>query len=867
MVRCGLRVGAAAFALGVALAGPLPAGYAVADDSEQDAAAASQDSGGARGGAVREGRTSGQVRPDRVARGVPDPTARGAADPPARGAAAVRPAAAPAAQARGDEEPVLESAPRQRPGARADPVDVPDAGADGDPLPVPAPQSVEPIPAMPVAGVGRFGATAADVKQPVAGSIAGLIAGLNAGVVGFFDSVSRLLSSLPSGLLGDFLSGALLLVRRTLFDQAPTADPVQMTTNSLGQIQGDLGARDPEGDPVRFEVVEAARFGTVEISEDGQYAYTPGPDFLGEDSFIVEVTDTNGGFNLLGQAEGRSSYIEVRLPDQASPFDAGSTDDVVLSLYGVPVQLRIERTIGGYRGTVSLEIPGDTPLSWLDEDGRDGTVSAQEVAGNWSSIQDAGNVRLAVDFVDGDGVAQMAVLNSVTGSYDAGRYVLTGDLAPAARDGAGIDSYYDVLGPVYKPRIEAFLAEVLADPGSVYERSVAEANLFLDTWSIGDWRQEVAESDLGIPEDEILRLIGSPAASSTSVVQYDQLLNKDVGGTRALGRLKGAIDHALRGGEPGWAGDTIFSDPGLRPPLCNGYGECNAYVYPFNVSKSDGGLYSILSKSLSLGSDGQSVNFSLDFGPAIYGYAAVPKGVVAMTDLSQYSLGFFASLVSGPSVTLKLGNGNGKFTLAERELFAAEKYYPTIYGTFSIGGDLTAALNAEVKLQPGFTKDSLKASLYVKAGGLFLFNVDKFPTSGQSVPQFVFSSGYFLDPDYTDFKAITDVVFSPTLTPSVKASWGLFTPKDTPVIKRTEAFSLTLGYSNPVSANLKIAANTSPSLTIGTEGDLTFTASVFKEIVDDGIAKIPGLGSVKGKTTYTFEKEIFSVTSKELLAV
>ena len=701
--------------------------------------------------------------------------------------------------------------------------------------------------------------------QPTAADVAQSVAGLNAAVVGFFDSVSRLLSSLPANPLGDFVSGALQLIRRALFDQAPTADPVQMVTNSLGQILGDLGASDPEGDALTFEVVQAARFGTVEIGDDGQYTFTPGPDFLGEDSFIVEVVDADGGFNLFNPADSRSTLIEVRLPDQSSPLNAGNTDDVVLSLYGAPAQLRIEQQDGGYRGTVSLEIPGDTPLTWLDEDGRDGTVSVQTLARNWSGIQDAGKVRLAVDFLNGDGLARMAVFDSVSGSYDAGRYVLTGELLTAGRDGAGIDSYYDVLGPVYKPRIDAFQAEFLANPGPVYELSAAGANLFLDTWSVRDWREELADSDLGIPEDEIFSLLDSSAAGATSVIQYDQLLSKDAGGSRARGRLQGAIDYALRGGEPGGPGDTIFSDPGLRPPLCNGYGECNAYVYPFNVSKSGGGLYSILSKSLSLGSDGQALDLSLDFGPAIYGYAAVPKGAVAMTDLSQYSLGFFASLVSGPSVTLKLGKGNGKFTLAERELFSVESYYPTPYGTFSIGGDLTAALNAEVKLQPGFTKDALKASLYVKAGGAFVFNVDKFPTAGQNVPQFVFSSGYFLDPDYKDFKSITEVTLSPTLTPSIKASWGLFTPKDTPVIKRTEAFSLNLGYSNPVSADLKFAANASPSLTMGTEGDLKFSASVFREIVDDGIAKIPGLGSVKGKTTYTYEKEIFSVRSENIL--
>jgi hypothetical protein len=692
------------------------------------------------------------------------------------------------------------------------------------------------------------------------------IAALNTTVVDFFDSISELLSSLPTGPVADLLSGALLLVRRSLFDQAPTGDPVQLFTNSLGQIEGDLGARDPEDDPLTFEDVGSPAFGAVEVGDGGSYVYTPGSDFNGFDSFTVRVTDGNGGFNLLDPFGDRSTDIEVRLPDNVSPFDPGNVDDVILTLNGVSAQLRLEKHNGVYRGTVSLEIPDQSRLTWLDEDGRTGIVSALDVAKNWGAIEDAGNVRLTIDFVSADGVEQMAVLDSVQSSYDAGRYVFSGALVSDTRDSAGVDSYYDVLGPVYKPQINAFLAEALVASESLYEQSVTSADLSLDTWSVRDWRVELADSDLGLSTDEIFGSVAAAASRSVKPIENGQLLNQDV--PQARDRLRGAINHALSGGKPGWVGDPIFNVTQYRPPLCNGFNECNAYVYQYNLSKSDGGLYSILSKSVGLGSEGQSVDFSLDFGPAIYGYAAVPKGALAMTDLSKYSLGFFVSLVAGPSVTLNLGEGDGEFTLAETQVFGAEKFYPTQVGTFAISGDLTAALNAQVDLKEDFTKDKLKASLYVKAGGAYFFGVDAFPPPPgyKGVPQFVYSSGYLIEPDYEDFKAITGVTFNPTLTPSIAASWGLFTPSATPVIGRTEAFSLNLGYSNPISADLTFAANRNPSLTIGTSGTIAFTASVFKEIVDDGIAQIPFLGDVAGSTTYEYEKEIFNYQSGNLLA-
>ena len=900
MMRRSARMGAATFALGLSLAGPQAQGVAWAEAGGEDSASVSA---GPEAGGSDSAQSRTPARESRAGRmsqraprdGAPFGKVSGGA---VRVGGARQSTAVPATASSTEAQAWLEQIPSEgrvsadaqggdvagKPAEAAPPTESsPPASRDSDRQPAPFERHVPDIPidlvsAYPVAPDSSAPVALTNSRNAVARAQSGIsavcgtcsppemartIAGLNTAVVGFFDAMSRLLSSLPANPVADLLSGALLLVRRSLFDQAPTGDPLQLFTNSLGQIEGDLGARDPEDDPLTFKVVESPAFGAVEVGDDGFYVYTPGSDFAGFDSFTVRVADANGGFNLFDPFGDRSAYIEVRLPDNVSPFDPGNADDVILSLNGVSAQLRLERHNGAYRGTVSLEIPDHNPLTWLDEDGRNGTISALDVANNWGAIQDAGNVRLAIDFITADGVEQMAVLDSVQGSYDAGRYVFSGALVSDTRDGAGVDSYYDVLGPVYKPQINAFLAEVLAASDSLYEQSITGANLSLDTWSVKDWRQELADSDLGLSQDEIFELVGASAARST--IEYGQLLNQEDGGTKARDRLKGAINHALTGGKPGWSGDPIFNDPNLRPPLCNGSGECNAYVYMYNLSKSDGGLYSILSKSVSLGSKEQSVDFSLDFGPAIYGYAAVPKGVKAMTDLSKYSLGFFVSLVAGPSVTLKLGEGDGKFTLAETQLFGAEKFYPTEVGTFSISGDLKAALNAQVDMQKDFTKDELKASLYVKAGGAYVFNVNKFPTADQSVPQFVFSSGYLIDPDYQDFKAITGVSFSPTLTPSITASWGLFTPKDTPVISRTEAFSLNLGYSNPISADLRFAANINPSLTIGTRGELTFTASVFKEIVDDGIAKIPFLGSAKGLTTYEYKKQIFDYRSGNLL--
>lgn len=94
------------------------------------------------------------------------------------------------------------------------------------------------------------------------------------------------------------IEGVALLVRRTLFNEAPTVSPVQLTGLSDGPISGTLGAVDPEGDRLVYRIIGAPRYGTAMVGSDGGYTYTPGPDFAGTDSFSVAVDDAGLQINL-----------------------------------------------------------------------------------------------------------------------------------------------------------------------------------------------------------------------------------------------------------------------------------------------------------------------------------------------------------------------------------------------------------------------------------------------------------------------------------------------------------------------------------------------------------------------------------------
>jgi hypothetical protein len=136
---------------------------------------------------------------------------------------------------------------------------------------------------------------------------------LNTAITNLFDSTAMWLSDLPASPARDLISGALLLVRRTLFNQLPTAVPRRYLETSTGQYVGTVGAVDPEGDALIYSLAQAPQYGTVQIAADGIYTYTPGVDFAGIDKFTVAVT--NPGFNLLQPFASRQSLVPVGVPN------------------------------------------------------------------------------------------------------------------------------------------------------------------------------------------------------------------------------------------------------------------------------------------------------------------------------------------------------------------------------------------------------------------------------------------------------------------------------------------------------------------------------------------------------------------------
>jgi hypothetical protein len=129
------------------------------------------------------------------------------------------------------------------------------------------------------------------------------------GIVGF-------LNGIVTNLLNPFLAPApstpepatpviwavLGWVRRQLFNQSPTITYNPSTSVQTGQtVTGNIGATDPEGDALTYNVTKAPEHGTLTIDQaTGNFTYTPNEidyDSAQLDSFTISVTD--GKFNLL----------------------------------------------------------------------------------------------------------------------------------------------------------------------------------------------------------------------------------------------------------------------------------------------------------------------------------------------------------------------------------------------------------------------------------------------------------------------------------------------------------------------------------------------------------------------------------------
>lgn len=138
--------------------------------------------------------------------------------------------------------------------------------------------------------------------------------------------VGGLVSSVVSAVLSPFAAGApsapvdppslwtlLAWVRRELFNGTPRINPV-INPQANGLITGNIGATDPDGDPLTYTVIgRPHNGGTLEVDQDGNFTYRPMNAMAavgGTDSFTVVVSDESAGLHVHGPL-GLAKFVPI----------------------------------------------------------------------------------------------------------------------------------------------------------------------------------------------------------------------------------------------------------------------------------------------------------------------------------------------------------------------------------------------------------------------------------------------------------------------------------------------------------------------------------------------------------------------------
>lgn len=299
--RAGVRIGAAAFVVGLSLVGPQAVGIAAADGSDQDSGSVS--AGPAKSGTASTGHSARSARP----RSAAEPGSASAAGSVTTSAARTAATTTVSTRAVTGRLPATGHA-RRVPATEAA---VSDSGPSSTGIDVPSTASADT--ATTVVTVSTTPAASAVAATP--DDISALrVPSASASASSITDVITSLLNSVSS-----LFEGIGLLVRRTFFNQAPTVAPVQTTGQTGGIISGSLNAVDPEGDSIVYAVTQTPHYGSVTVDSAGNYVYTPASGFDGVDAFTLSATDTGLHFNLLDplRAASTGALVSVTQNDTA----------------------------------------------------------------------------------------------------------------------------------------------------------------------------------------------------------------------------------------------------------------------------------------------------------------------------------------------------------------------------------------------------------------------------------------------------------------------------------------------------------------------------------------------------------------------
>ncbi|BAN50029.1 retention module-containing protein [Metapseudomonas resinovorans] len=200
-------------------------------------------------------------------------------------------------------------------------------------------------------------------------------------------------------------------------NSAPQGQDTSITTDEDTPVSGQLGATDPNGDPLNYSLGDGPRNGTVVINPDGSYTYTPNGDFNGSDSFTAIVDDGKGGTDTI------TITIGVNPVNDAATL---GSDNVQLSETDAPL------TTGGALTISDVDSP-PTFVAQSNTAGQYGSFSI-DAAGNWTFVANSAFNELNT----GDSLTDTFVVTSADGTTTSVTVTINGSNDAAVLSSASV---------------------------------------------------------------------------------------------------------------------------------------------------------------------------------------------------------------------------------------------------------------------------------------------------------------------------------------------------------------------------------------------------------------------------------------------
>ena len=191
-------------------------------------------------------------------------------------------------------------------------------------------------------------------------------------------------------------------IQVTAVNDVPTAGNLSLTTAEDTYVDDQITMADADGDALTAVLQGAPSHGSVTVNADGSFRYTPAADYVGADSFVVQVDDGHGGTttatvnvtvtavndNPTASAPAVTTAEDTAVSGQVTLADVDG-DSLTATLQTAPAHGSV--TVdpqGGFRYQPSPDYSGPDSFAVLVEDGQGGSV-VQTVSVTVTAVNDA----------------------------------------------------------------------------------------------------------------------------------------------------------------------------------------------------------------------------------------------------------------------------------------------------------------------------------------------------------------------------------------------------------------------------------------------------------------------------------------------